>query len=82
MNLLHANQPHPLVKVFTGKVPFNDLISAAAVQAILLGECPERPIHPSCTDRLWTLTQQCWSQVPQDRPRMDQAIEELSVFSP
>ena len=67
------------MKVFTGDVPFRNSIAAAAIASIITGERPERPIHPGFTDRLWSLTQQCWGQEPQDRPRIDEVIEQLSV---
>ena len=76
------SQPHLLVKAFTGKVPFSELISSAVAQRTLNGERPERPTHSSFTDRLWALTQQCWRGNQQGRPRMDQVVQQLSVLSP
>lgn len=81
MNPLCAKGPYPLAKVFTGKVPFSDLVSAAATAMIIEGRRPERPAHPGLTEPLWTLIQWCWTENPQDRPWMDRVIEQLSVFS-
>jgi len=67
------------MKVFTGEVPFSDSIAVGTITNVIAGGRPERPTHPSFTDRLWTLTQQCWRQEPEDRPQMDQVIEQLSV---
>ena len=44
---------------------------------------PKRPAYSSLGGPLWNLTQRCWSQRPQDRPDIWEAIEvleKLSVF--
>ena len=69
------------MKVFTGNVPFHDSITATAIASIITGGRPERPTHPAFTERLWALAQWCWKEKPEDRPRVDQVIEQLSVFS-
>ena len=38
--------------------------------AITRGERPPRPTHPTLTDRLWELMNQCWDQDRHNRPRM------------
>ena len=76
------SKPHLVVKAFTGMVPFSEFVPATAVIFILNGKHPERPTHSSLTDRLWTLMQQCWRYNPQDRPRVDQVVQQLSVLPP
>ena len=56
-------------KVFTGAVPFNDKQPHAAMLAIVGGERPPRPIHPTFTDALWAMIQQCWDQDAGRRPQ-------------
>ena len=67
------------MKVFTGNVPFHNSITATAIASIITGGRPERPTHPDFTERLWKLARWCWKEKPEDRPRMDQVIEQLSV---
>ena len=61
-------------KVFTGAVPFNDKQPRMAVLATVSGERPLRPIHPTFTDALWTMTQRCWDQEPRRRPQVLQIL--------
>ena len=78
---LRVKRPHPWVQAFTGKLPFSEIFNSnMVVLAITTGDRPKRPTHPSFTDRLWKLVQQCWREEPRDRPRIDQVIIELSVF--
>ncbi|KAF9643102.1 kinase-like protein [Thelephora ganbajun] len=67
-----------MVEVFTGKIPFSNLSTAAAITSITTGDRPKRPTHPSLTDHLWALTQHCWREKPQDRPHMNELIKRLS----
>lgn len=57
------------IKAFTGAIPFNDKSPRAAILAITSGERPTRLTHPSVTDGLWALIQQCWDQEAHLRPR-------------
>jgi len=61
-------------KVFTGAVPFNDKSPRAAMLANVGGERPPRPIHPTFTDALWTMTRQCWDQEACRRPQVLQIL--------
>jgi len=81
MTLPRAKRPYEFIQVFTCRVPFSDVLAAAAIAAITTGDRPERPTHPSLTDHLWALAQQCWGDEPQERPRMDKVIKQLSVVS-
>src|ERR1700760_3897460 len=57
-----AYYSHATPQVFTGAVPFNNHIPAAAVLAIMGGTRPSRPTRSDFTDELWTLMQRCWDQ--------------------
>ena len=66
--------PFIRTKVFTGAVPFNGKPPHAAMLATVGGERPPRPIHPTFTDALWTMTQQCWDQEACRRPQVLQIL--------
>ena len=72
-----TNYSSTSMKVFTGAVPFRDSSTHAAIFAILQGERPSRPTHPSFTEDLWTLTQHCWDQDPHSRPEVSEVVEVL-----
>lgn len=72
--------PYPLMKVFTGEVPFKSLSASEVVMQITQGERPRRPNHPKFTDPLWELTKKCWTGAAQDRPEMEEVLKELSAF--
>lgn len=65
-------------QVFTGAVPFNHSIPAAAIIAIMGGRRPPRPTHPTFTHDLWTLMQRCWDQDPHLRPETSWVVKALS----
>ncbi|KAF9644933.1 kinase-like protein [Thelephora ganbajun] len=56
------------IEAFTGATPFSGKSPRAATLAIMGGERPPRPTHPTLTDGSWTLIQRCWSQEPHLRP--------------
>jgi hypothetical protein len=71
------------VEVFTGTVPFGGIRSSEVVIRVTEGKRPERPDHPGFTEPFWKLTQRCWSQRAQGRPKMEEVIKvlkELSAF--
>ena len=70
-----------LIQVFSGKVPFHEVAYPAVTAAILRGERPSRPNHPSFNDALWNLTQKCWDDAANDRPEMNNVIKELKGMS-
>ena len=71
-----------LIQVLTGEVPFsNDKTNRMVLQAVLRGDRPSRPIHPSCTDGLWALTQRCWDQDPGLRPEILEVSQTFSSVS-
>ena len=66
-------------QVLTGEVPFSsEKTNWKVSQAVLRGDRPSRPVHPSCTDGLWALTQRCWDQDPGSRPDI---LEVSQIFS-
>jgi len=72
--------PYPSVKIFTGEVPFKTFTGPEAMMRIMGGGRPERPNHPKFIDHLWELTQRCWKEAAQDRPKMEEVLKELSAF--
>ena len=70
-----------LFKAFTGEVRFGEIPEIYVVIHITNGNRPGRPDHPYFTESLWTLTQRCWSQEPQNRPNIQEVIEVLKELS-
>ncbi|KAF9651098.1 kinase-like protein [Thelephora ganbajun] len=70
------------IEAFTGAVPFNDDPPRAVMLAIVDGERPPRPTHPTFTDDLWALTQRCWDQEAHLRPQMSEVLQNLRRFGP
>ena len=66
-------------KAFTGTVPFGDYNSMTAMMSIIRGNHPPRPMHPTLTDKLWDLMNQCWGKDRRGRPRM---LEVLLTLNP
>ena len=67
-------------KVFTGKVPFHNSISATVIVDVLSGDRPGRPIDPRLTDDLWDLTEHCWNHNPQWRPDISEVVLRLRTL--
>ena len=69
-------------QVLTGEVPFSSLkTNWIVVQAVLKGDRPSRPEHPSCTGSLWALIQRCWDEDPHLRPEIPEVLQTLSSVS-
>ena len=64
-------------QVFTGAVPFNNSLPAAAMLAIMGGRRPSQPTHPDFTDELWKLMRRCWDQEPHLRPDVSEVLKVL-----
>ena len=64
-------------QIFTGFSPFSHRQPAAVVSAILASKRPPQPAHPSFTNKLWILTQRCWTQDPQLRPEVSEVLQFL-----
>ena len=72
----------PPTQVLTGEVPFSSLkTNWTVVQAVLRGDRPSRPEHPSCTDGLWSLIQRCWDEDPGLRPEIPEVSQTFSSVS-
>ncbi|KAF9644348.1 kinase-like protein [Thelephora ganbajun] len=71
-----------MIEVFTGVVPFNNCLPAAAVLAIIGGQRPPRPNHPDFTGELWELMQRCWHQISHFRPEVAGILKVLNGTSP
>ena len=65
-------------KAFTGMAPFSDNNSLAAMIAIISGERPPRPTHPTFTATLWEVMNRCWDQDRHGRPRMPEVLLALN----
>ena len=68
-----------LIQVFTHAVPFSGRSSAAAIFAIMRGERPPRPTHPTFTEDLWAVMQRCWHQNPVSRPQFSEVVQILTL---
>jgi hypothetical protein len=61
------------------KLPFSELHSTAGVGSkVIRGERPDIPVH--CPPGLAALMQQCWSQVPIDRPSCARVLQQLNLL--
>ena len=65
-------------QTFTGAVPFYNSVPLAVMLAIMRGERPPRPTHPTLTDELWALAQHCWDQDPYLRPEVSKVLKVLT----
>ena len=69
-------------QVLTGEVPFSsEKTNWTVLQAVFRGDRPPRPVHSSCTDGLWALTQRCWDQDPGMRPDILEVSQTFSSIS-
>ena len=69
-------------QVLTGEVPFsNEKTNWVVAPAVLRGDRPPRPEHPSFTDSLWALIQRCWDHDPHSRPEITEVSHTFSSVS-
>ncbi|KAF9643033.1 kinase-like protein [Thelephora ganbajun] len=66
-----------MVEVFSGTIPYSDGSPYRTLFAIMKGERPPRPTHPTFTENLWTLMQRCWSHDPRLRPEASEILDVL-----
>ena len=72
----------PQTQVLTGEVPFiNEKTNWTVAPAVLRGDRPPRPGHPSFTDGLWALIQRCWAHDPHLRPEIPEVSQTFSSVS-
>ena len=71
-----------LTQVLTGEVPFSsEKTNWMVAPAVLRGDRPSRPKHPSFTDGLWALIQRCWNHDPGLRPEIVEVSQTFSSVS-
>jgi hypothetical protein len=71
-----------LTQVLTGEVPFSsEKMNWMVAVAVLKGDRPSRPEHPSFTDDLWELIQRCWDNDPRLRPEILEVSQTFSSVS-
>ena len=69
------------VQIFTGALPFSASSSFIAALAIVRGNRPPRPTHPTFTDDLWKVMQCCWNQDPCLRPTISEVVPQVLTLS-
>lgn len=65
-------------QIFSGKAPFDGISDNEVVKWIRSGERPNRPAGSErlgLSDALWEITQKCWDDSPELRPRMTDILE-------
>ena len=71
-----------ILEVLNGQVPFQECCNKFVVmQRVVEGERPERPPGPWFTDGLWGMLERCWSPKPNDRPTVEDVLENLERVS-
>ncbi|KAH7333885.1 hypothetical protein B0J17DRAFT_631433 [Rhizoctonia solani] len=70
------------MEVFTGSVPYEDLLDLAVMGRLLKRIPPERPqqLGDKSWDTLWALIIKCWKNKPQERLAALQVRDELKVI--
>ncbi|KAF9642667.1 kinase-like protein [Thelephora ganbajun] len=71
-----------MIEVFTGAIPFNNYLPAAATLAIMNGQRPLRPNHSDFTGELWELMQRCWHHDLHMRPEVAGILKVLNGIEP
>ena len=69
--------PFGPMQAFTGTVPFIGRPTYAAVVAMLEGNNPSQPTHPTLTKELWVLMERCWDHDPRLRPGVTRVLRAL-----
>ena len=72
-----ANRIVISIKVFTGKVPFDSILSATSAAKIMQGERPPQPTDLTLPD-VWALMEMCWDHDPRLRPEMRRVLQDLA----
>lgn len=71
-----------MIEIFTGAVPFSQMLCTSATLAIMGGMRPPLPTHPAFTSDLATLMQHCWSQDFHLRPDVVEILKVLGRIAP
>lgn len=67
--------------MFTGAIPFYGRSNNAVVVSILRGHRPGRPVDPTFSHDLWSLTQRCWDGPHDSRPSVSDVLGTLDVLA-
>jgi len=75
-----------VIQVLTSKIPYHyHLREVNVIQSISAGERPDRSRYPAFPDKYWLFIEECWSDVPGDRPPVKRAAkmikDEFSLLS-
>lgn len=71
-------------EVLSGRIPFYQFSSSAAISKVSRGERPERPQGAEgrwFTGEVWDILERCWKPDPSDRPSIDCVLECLDKAS-
>ena len=71
------------VEVFTDRIPFEGRNNEAAMLQISRGNRPKMPGNAQevgLTSEMWKLLERCWQQSPEERPKMEEVVEEWRKF--
>ncbi|KAF8064848.1 kinase-like domain-containing protein [Lyophyllum atratum] len=76
-------------EVLTGTVPFDSTqLDTVVALKVMSGARPTRPSESSVcwkdwrlTETIWSLMQDCWTEIPSERPALDQIINQLRSVS-
>ncbi|KAG9005097.1 hypothetical protein FRB95_003712 [Tulasnella sp. JGI-2019a] len=73
-----------VLEVMTGKVPFHNYNEIRVNMAILTGKHPLAKDYPELSTKspLWTLMNRCWEQSPNQRPSIQDIVQELGQLKP
>ncbi|KAG8737399.1 hypothetical protein FRC10_008254 [Ceratobasidium sp. 414] len=71
------------LEILTGVTPFGAKTKGPKIiQMVISDQRPKRADHPmieqySCRDELWSLLEECWSNMPEKRPSADDLVRRL-----
>jgi hypothetical protein len=63
-----------MIEVCIKGSPFGNKTEVVIGGEVVKGERHERPGDPFCTEALWLLIEDCWSQDPQRRPETSKVL--------
>lgn len=81
--MIYAYNSLRTLQLFTGKLPFPDMVSDAAVVAhVMSGGTPRAPQAPTGTlNGFWDFVESCWNPNPQLRPTSGKLVSSLPLRS-
>lgn len=69
-----------VVEVFTGKVPCSETPTLRVAEDTKKGSRPEMP-EGITYDEMWGSVEKCWAQCPDERPTMQEVVEQWKGFA-